>query len=155
MGITLAVLRARYKSCSNISNNHMQKRLTPELQGPVALHHINGAVLLNRPRNVPSEGFTGYASVRERSVSFHACGVVKNCTQNHAKYWRYIVRSPDELRGLVRPSNSYHSWEQNPDAFTSESFSVFTNETCKAPASGKEMVWQWKVLMRLKLFLNC
>jgi len=90
----------------------------------MALHHINGALLLERPRNVTSEGFPGCASVRQRSVSFHACGVVQNCAQNHTRYWRYAVRSPDELPCFVRPSNLYHSREQNPGAFTSESLSA-------------------------------
>ena len=117
------------------------KRLTPELQGLVALRHINGAPLLDRRRNVPSEGFTGCASVRQRSVRFHACGMVQKCAQNHTKYWRYVVRSPDELYGLVRPSNLYHSWEQNPGAFTSESLSAFLMKVCKSLASGKEIVW--------------
>lgn len=122
------------------------KRLTPELQGSVALCQIHVAVLHDRPRNVPSEGCTGCASVRHRSVSFHACGMVQKCIQNRIKYWRYIVRNPDRLCGLVRPSNLYHSWEQNPGRFISQPLSASLREVCRSLASSKEMVCSEKYL---------
>lgn len=92
--------------------------------------------------------------VSGRDLPAFISGMSPNWEQDSTKYWKYLVRSPGG-HGLVKPSNLYHSQEQNTGVLTIKSLSVSLMEVWKSLSSGMEMVWQRKVLIRVKLFLNC